>query len=110
MKLLKSLWLPRILAILYILFLGIFALDVFIPGQSLNYYLTALFIHLIPNFILLTILIIAWKWEKAGGLMFILAFLGFLIFFGGKGIEWIQFLLFSPLFLIGILFLMNKVT
>jgi len=45
-------WLPRILAMLFIGFLSLFALDVFIPGQPLFSMIGAFLIHLIPSFIL----------------------------------------------------------
>jgi hypothetical protein len=94
-------WLPRVLALLYIGFLALFALDVFVPGQSFIYYLTELFIHLIPNLILGIILYIAWKNEKVGGILFSLSFLTCLWLFG-----W-QIILFSPLLLVGSLFFYN---
>lgn|SRR3989344_8718199 len=101
-------YLPRILAIIYILFLGIFALDVFIPNQTLGYYLIALFMHLIPNFILLIILAVAWIWERAGGGLFILLGLIFTVFFNTY-ISWPNFLLISfPIFLLGFLFIMDS--
>ncbi|MEX2007457.1 MAG: hypothetical protein WD992_01675 [Candidatus Levyibacteriota bacterium] len=101
-------WTPRVLAIVFICFLAIFALDVFIPGKTLGYYLVALFMHLIPNFALALVLAIAWKRQNLGGILFILAFIAFLLFFGGRGVPWIQTLLFSPLLLIGALFLIGE--
>jgi hypothetical protein len=55
-----------------ILFISIFALDAFEHGESLGEQLLAFLIHLIPSFILLIILLIAWKWEKTGGIIFVL--------------------------------------
>ena len=54
-------WLPRIITIIFILFISIFALDVF--GTNLGFWSTilALFMHLIPTIILALILIIFWK-------------------------------------------------
>jgi hypothetical protein len=64
-------WAPRIICILAILFVGIFALDSFDPRYTLWQQLEAFFIHLIPNFILIIFLIVAWKWELAGGLILV---------------------------------------
>ncbi len=64
-------WLPRIICILAILFISIFAADAFEQGLS------AVLIHLIPSFVLLAFLIVAWKWEYIGGIIFILIGLGF---------------------------------
>lgn len=97
------LWLPRILAIAYILFLAVFALDVFEPGKTAGFYLVALLMHLVPNFILAGILFIAWTRRKAGGIIFILAAGLLSIYFANPG--WVNLALFGPLFLIGCLFL-----
>ena len=98
-------WLPRVLAILFIGFLAIFALDVFEPGKTFDYYIIALFMHLIPNFILTALLIIAWRQEKFGGILFILLSVLFTLFFRTY-LFWQNFILISfPVFLIGGLFL-----
>jgi len=70
-------WIPRILCILAILFISKFALDSFTPGLTIWQQLGAFFIHLIPSYILLALLIIAWKWEYIGGIIFIVIGLGF---------------------------------
>ena len=56
-------WTPRVLTIAFILFLGLFALDVFGEGYGFWGTLVALLMHLIPNFVVLAVLIIAWRWE-----------------------------------------------
>jgi hypothetical protein len=65
-------WLPRIICILAILFISMFAADAFEPGLTIWQQLGAFFIHLIPSFILLVILILAWYKELAGGIIFII--------------------------------------
>lgn len=70
-------WVPRILCILAILFISVFALDSFSPERTIWQQLGAFFIHLIPSFILLAFLIVAWKWEYIGGIIFIVIGLGF---------------------------------
>lgn len=70
-------WLPRILCILAILFISLFAADAFEPGKTIWQQLAAFFIHLIPSYILLAFLLIAWKWEKIGGILFMSIGLGF---------------------------------
>ncbi|MCE2613679.1 hypothetical protein LVD13_11910 [Flavobacteriaceae bacterium D16] len=64
-------WTPRIMSILAILFISMFALDAFEHGESLGQQLLAFMMHLIPSFILLAILLLAWKWEKVGGIIFV---------------------------------------
>ena len=100
-KLIKNL--AAAIAIIYILFLALFAFDSFIPGESLIQNLTGLLIHLIPNFILSLLLIFSWSYPKKGALLYFGFFLLVLFFFRGN--SWIvQLLLFSPLLLIGGLF------
>ncbi len=65
-------WLPRVLCILAILFISMFALDSFEEGKSIWQQLASLGMHLIPTFILLIFLAIAWKWEFIGGIIFTL--------------------------------------
>jgi hypothetical protein len=69
-------WLPRIICILAILFISLFATDAFTPGLTIWQQLGAFFIHLIPSFILLALLIVAWKWEFIGGIIFTVIGLG----------------------------------
>jgi hypothetical protein len=69
-------WAPRILCILAILFVSMFALDSFDPQYTLWQQLKAFSIHLIPTYILIIFLVIAWKWELAGGVILILFALG----------------------------------
>lgn len=64
-------WLPRIICILAILFVSMFALDSFASGLTIWQQLGAFFMHLIPSFVLVTFLVIAWKWELIGGIIFI---------------------------------------
>ncbi len=63
-------WAPRVLGILFALFVSIFALDVFGQGYGFWGTLQALLIHLIPVYILLIALAIGWRWEWAGALLF----------------------------------------
>jgi len=101
-------WSPRILAILFTIFISLFALDVF--GESYGFWqvILALLIHLVPTFILVIALLIAWRWELAGGIIFIVLGLWYIIMVFGK-LTFITILLMAgPLFLIGILFLLNR--
>ena len=68
-------WTPRILCILAILFISLFALDSFSSERTFWQNTGAFLMHLIPSFVLLASLIIAWKWEKVGGI--ILTIIGF---------------------------------
>jgi hypothetical protein len=63
-------WAPRVLAILFALFVSLFALDVFGAGYGFWGTILALFMHLIPVYVLLIALAVAWRWEWAGALLF----------------------------------------
>ncbi|QBA63200.1 DUF7670 domain-containing protein [Muriicola soli] len=64
-------WSPRILGILGILFISMFALDAFEPSLTIWQQMGGFLIHLIPSFILLLVLLIAWKREIPGGIIFL---------------------------------------
>jgi hypothetical protein len=64
-------WLPRVICIIAILFVSMFALDAFAPGQTFWHQIGAFIMHLIPSFILIALLIVAWKWEYIGGIIFV---------------------------------------
>ena len=65
-------WIPRILCIIAILFVSLFALDTFSSHRTVWQNAVAFLIHLLPSFVLLAALVIAWKWEKTGGIIFII--------------------------------------
>jgi hypothetical protein len=89
-------WLPRILSILFIAFISIFALDVFGQPQ----WFLALIIHLIPSFFLIFFTVIAWKFEKLGGILFIAIGIALLFITNFEGL-----ILYIPAFVIGALYL-----
>jgi hypothetical protein len=101
-------WAPRILAILYIVFISLFALDVF--GEDYGFLVTiwALLMHLIPSFVLLAGLLIAWKRPFAGGMFFLLLALLFTVFFHTYRRPDAFMLLTFPLLLLGALFLLDS--
>ena len=108
-------WTPRILSIIFICFLAIFSLDIFDMELGFWGIVLGLFMHNIPVFILLFVLIISWKREIVGGIVFILAGVLYLVIILIKFLknpsEW--YMLFwtlqisGPAFLIGILFLIG---
>jgi len=95
-------WLPRVLSILFALFISIFALDVFGEGYNFWETLIALFMHLVPTFIVVIVLLIAWHWERIGAALFIALAIIFLVMSEGEG--WI---IAGPLLLLGVLFLFD---
>lgn len=105
-------WTPRVLAMLYIAFLSLFALDVFGEQHGFRQILAALSIHLIPSVILIGVLILAWQWEwigaalyAAAGMVYIARVLGRPLPPGIK-MNWIL-TIGGPSFLVAALFLVN---
>jgi hypothetical protein len=72
-KLLKQIlyWTPRILSIFFILFVGLFSLDVFGNGEGFWRMLLGFLIHNIPTFFLIAALILAWRREWVGAILYI---------------------------------------
>jgi hypothetical protein len=94
-------WAPRVLGILFALFVSLFALDVFGTGYGFWETTLALLIHLIPVFALLIALAIAWRWEWVGALVF----LGFAVWYLVQA--WGQFPLSVYLVMAGVPFVVG---
>ena len=105
-------WSPRILSILFILFLAMFSLDIFEGNYGFWGTILGLFMHNIPALILLIFVIISWKHELVGGIAFILAGLLYIYLTLWKNnFEWYLLLwiiqISGPAFIIGILWIFN---
>lgn len=100
-------WIPRIMAILFILFLSVFALDMIEPGKPISTILLGITIHLLPNILLSLILWYAWHNERSGGILFIVLSILFMIFFHTYDNIFSFLLITCPLFIIGALFLLH---
>jgi hypothetical protein len=94
-----------------------FALDAFEPGLNIWRQLGDFVMHLIPSFILIAFLIVAWKWERIGGVLFMIIGLGFSPFiftmnFRHNHSIWISLGIISlitlPFVIVGILFLISN--
>jgi hypothetical protein len=94
-------WTPRILAILYIIFITIFSFD-----ESV--FTLPWFVHLMPTLILTLIVIFTWRKPLSAAIIFLILGFGFTLIFHTYT-NWLIFLIISlPLILIGILFLLEK--
>ena len=96
-------WSPRILAILAILFMMMFSLDCF-EGE-IKETMLCLVMHNIPAFIIILVLVIAWKWELIGGILFVIAFFAAGIFFKSFTNNPASLIVIAPFLLTGILFI-----
>ncbi|MEN9413343.1 MAG: hypothetical protein RLZZ342_430 [Candidatus Parcubacteria bacterium] len=63
-------WLPRLLGVYFALFLSLFALDVF-TGPFEPRMLVGFLIHLVPSFVLLGAVLLAWRYELVGAVVFL---------------------------------------
>lgn len=104
-------WTPRVLGLLFALFVSLFALDVF--GQGYGFWGTvgALLIHLIPVYVLLLALAIGWRWEWAGALLFA-GFSVWYVVMTWAPVSWMAILLgawpiAAPALLVGLFFLLD---
>jgi len=105
-------WTPKILGTLFALFLMMFSLDVFEPGLTAWQIAIGLLIHNIPALFLLIILIISWRHEIVGGIVFILVgLLYILMLVMNSKLEWYMLswsvTIAGPAFLTGILFIIS---
>ena len=100
-------WSPRGLGILIAVFVSLFALDVFAEGYSFWETIGALLMHLIPTFVILVVLGIAWRWEWIGGFLFVVLGVLYITLFWEPSNLPAYLLISGPLFLAGILFLLD---
>jgi hypothetical protein len=63
-------WTPRALSILFIAFLSLFALDALDGHLGFWQTVLALTMHLIPSFVLIAALVLAWRWEWIGAALY----------------------------------------
>jgi hypothetical protein len=92
-------WTPRILGILFALFLSIFALD------AVNEGVLAVLMHLRPTALVLLVLALAWRRELAGALGFLALGVLYVVWAWGR-FRWPAYeFIAGPLFLLSALFL-----
>jgi hypothetical protein len=100
-------WAPRVLCVLFGLFLSLFALDVFGEGAGFWEALLGLLIHLVPVYVVAILLAVAWRWEWVGAVAFTGLALFYLFQVWGRE-HWSAYVVISgPLMLLGVLFLLN---
>ena len=103
-------WTPRILCLIFAVFISLFALDVFEGGKGFWETSVALLLHLVPTIIIVAVLVVSWRREWIGGILFIALGIFYVVWTWGRGgrSHWAAYALISgPLLLIGILFLLN---
>ena len=71
-------WAPRVLGILFVLFISLFSLDVFQEGRSIQETAIAFMMHSIPTAMAAVPLILAWRWRAWAGAA---VYLGLAVFY-----------------------------
>lgn len=102
-------WFPRILAILSILFMLMFSLDSFGGDNPPGKQILGFLMHNIPVFVLIIVLVIAWKREIIGGALFIIAFFALGIFFKSFSGNTASLLIIAPFLVAGAMFILHDV-
>jgi len=77
-------WAPRVLCILFGVFLSLFSLDVFEAGRGAGETFLALMIHLIPVFLIALVLVVSWRREWVGALLFAALAVFYVVMTGGR--------------------------
>lgn len=86
----------------------IFSLDCFEGSYTIGERLTCFVMHNIPAFIILLILLVAWKWELVGGILFLLAALTGSVLFRGFSGNPASLIVMAPFAVAGILFIIHN--
>ena len=102
-------WLARILAIVAIIFMSMFSFDAFSGDEPFGEKLLGFLIHNIPALVVIVFLVIAWKREIIGGVLFILAFIGLAIFFRSFTGNQTSLIVISPLLITGASFIIHSI-
>jgi hypothetical protein len=100
-------WIPRIIAIGAILFMMLFSLDCFEEGNPWDQNMICFFMHNIPSYVCILALVIAWKWEAIGGVIFVAIFIAGGIFFNSFKGNPASLIVIVPFLIVGILFIIH---
>jgi hypothetical protein len=99
------LWGPRAIGIAVSLYLALFALDAFEPGQPFLRNLAGFAIHLIPSLLLLAVVALSWRREWIGGIVFLSLGVWYAVGVIGRGhLDW-ALAISGPLLVTGALYL-----
>ena len=100
-------WAPRVLSILFAAFISLFALDIFGAGYGVWETILGLFIHLVPVYILVGGLLLAWRRPWVGAVLYFGLAILYVVLSGGRQ-HWSAYLGISfPLVVISALWFAN---
>jgi hypothetical protein len=98
-------WIPRGLAILFAGFIGMFALDAFSEGHGFWSTMLAFAIHLVPMLILVCVIVVSWRREWIGAVVYSALAVAYWLNFSARPI-WILSIS-GPLLLLAVLYLLG---
>ncbi|MHB1050260.1 MAG: DUF7670 domain-containing protein [Bacteroidota bacterium] len=101
------LWSPRVLAILFALFISLFAFDVFDGKSGILETLIGFAIHLIPTGIIVIAIILSWHREWIGGIVFIFLPIFYIYSTWGRFPLSVYLIMCTPPMITGILYFVN---
>jgi hypothetical protein len=100
-------WIPRIFTIIAILFMMMFSIDVFSGDEPMGRKMLGFLMHNIPVLILTAVLVVAWKWEVIGGILFITAAIAGSLYFRGFSGNPGSLIVMVPFLITGLLFILH---
>jgi hypothetical protein len=100
-------WAPRLLGLLFAVFVSLFALDAFSEGGSLLHRLFAFGMHLIPGALVAGVVAAAWRWPLVGFFGFGALAAVYLVSAWGRFAVNLYLVIAGPMLLASVLFLLD---
>lgn len=100
-------WTPRIIMIVFIAFISLFALDAFEGDQSILKKLAGFLIHLTPSLVLIVLLVFTWRYEWIGAITFLLIAIAYIVMTWGHAHYLSIIFIPGPLIITAVLFWLN---
>lgn len=100
-------WAPRVIALMIIVFVLLFAFNGFVPRYLAGEEVVPLVIGILPAVVLFLALVLAWFFRLAGGITWIILGMAMIIFFHTYRDELSFLTLSSPVVAVGVLFVLS---
>jgi hypothetical protein len=101
------LWAPRLILIIFALFLVIFSFDVFQEGKDATEIAIGFVLHNSPSMMLGLLVFAAWRREWIGALVCLVLAVAYIVWAWGRFPISVYFGIAGPLFLVAVLYAMN---
>ena len=105
----RFIWVPRILMVLFIIFLTLFSFDVFEMEGSIWTKVGAFVMHSIPSIVLAALVAITWKTPLIVGIVDLVLAVAYTVFVWNQGHAQWALALALPLAVVGVLFVVSYV-